>query len=205
MEIKLTKDLIFQKTKNDKIELLTKLNFWGNEIGDVSIIRYMPQLEIISLSLNKIKTLKWFARMENLIELHLRENLIEDIEEIKYLINCPKLRILSISGNPISKELNYRDIIINKLPQLVKLDDHIITSEERMKAQNKMEDVPQNNNKQNNSNSNNQIESRILKEEKKMESNGLKCILLLLQDLNLEELQIVEKATKEAKCKFNLD
>ena len=39
----------------------------------------------------------------------------------------------------------------------------------------------------------------------KMESNGLKCILLLLQDLNLEELQIVEKATKEAKCKFNLD
>lgn len=205
MEIKLTKDLIFQKTKNDKIELLTKLNFWGNEIGDVSIIRYMPQLEIISLSLNKIKTLKWFARMENLIELHLRENLIEDIEEIKYLINCPKLRILSLSGNPISKELNYRDIIINKLPQLVKLDDHIITSEERMKAQNKMEDVPQNNNKQNNSNSNNQIESRILKEEKKMESNGLKCILLLLQDLNLEELQIVEKATKEAKCKFNLD
>ena len=204
MEIKLTKDLIFQKTKNDKIELLTKLNFWGNEIGDVSIIRYMPQLEIISLSLNKIKTLKWFARMENLIELHLRENLIEDIEEIKYLINCPKLRILSLSGNPISKELNYRDIIINKLPQLVKLDDHIITSEERMKAQNKMEDVPQNNNKQNNSNSNNQIESRILKEEKKMESNGLKCILLLLQDLNLEELQIVEKATKEAKCKFNL-
>ena len=143
--------------------------------------------------------------MENLIELHLRENLIEDIEEIKYLINCPKLRILSLSGNPISKELNYRDIIINKLPQLVKLDDHIITSEERMKAQNKMEDVPQNNNKQNNSNSNNQIESRILKEEKKMESNGLKCILLLLQDLNLEELQIVEKATKEAKCKFNLD
>lgn len=86
MEIKLTKDLIFQKTKNDKIELLTKLNFWGNEIGDVSIIRYMPQLEIISLSLNKIKTLKWFARMENLIELRLRENLIEDFEEIKYLI-----------------------------------------------------------------------------------------------------------------------
>ena len=148
MEIKLTKDLIFQKTKNDKIELLTKLNFWGNEIGDVSIIRYMPQLEIISLSLNKIKTLKWFARMENLIELHLRENLIEDIEEIKYLINCPKLRILSLSGNPISKELNYRDIILSKLPQLVKLDDHIITSEERMKAQNKMEEVPQNNNKQ---------------------------------------------------------
>lgn len=72
-----------------------------------------------------------------------------------------------------------------------------------MKAQNKMEEVPQNNDKQ--TNSNNQIEIHILKKEKKKESNGLKCILLLLQDLNLEELQIVEKATKEAKCKFNLD
>lgn len=200
MDIKLTKDLIFQKTKNDKIELLTKLNFWGNEIGDVSIIRYMPQLEIISLSLNKIKTLKWFARMENLTELHLRENLIEDIEEIKYLINCPKLRILSLSGNPISKELNYRDIIINKLPQLVKLDDHIITSEERMKAKIIKENEPKNNKQ---INSINQIENDILKDQKKKESNGLKCILLLLQDLDLEELEIVEKATKEAKSKFN--
>lgn len=200
MDIKLTKDLIFQKTKNDKIELLTKLNFWGNEIGDVSIIRYMPQLEIISLSLNKIKTLKWFARMENLTELHLRENLIEDIEEIKYLINCPKLRILSLSGNPISKDLNYRDIIINKLPQLVKLDDHIITSEERMKAKIIKENEPKNNKK---INSINQIENDILKDQKKKESNGLKCILLLLHDLDLEELEIVEKATKEAKSKFN--
>ena len=106
VKIHLEENIIDYKSQNDKIELLTKLNFWGNEIGDVSIIRYMPQLEIISLSLNKIKTLKWFARMENLIELHLRENLIEDIQ--KYASHLEAKEIGAEVNSLISKELKIK-------------------------------------------------------------------------------------------------
>jgi len=42
------------KCKTDKIDALDKINFWGNELEDVSIIRQMPNLQIISLSVNKI-------------------------------------------------------------------------------------------------------------------------------------------------------
>ena len=134
MSIKLTRDLIFQKTKNDKIEYITMLNFWGCDIGDISIIQFMPMLETVSLSLNKIKTLQFFEGLSNLSELHLRENNICDLKEVNYLIHCDKLRILSLSGNPICEFSYYRAYVICKLPQIVKFDDVIISKEERIKA-----------------------------------------------------------------------
>lgn len=45
----------------------------------------MPNLEICSLSLNKINSLKDFATQKKLAELYLRKNLIADLSETKYL------------------------------------------------------------------------------------------------------------------------
>jgi Leucine-rich repeat (LRR) protein len=42
-------------------------------------------VEILSLSLNKITTLRDFANCPKLTELYLRKNLIADLGEIKYL------------------------------------------------------------------------------------------------------------------------
>ena len=94
----------------------------------------MPNLEIVSLSVNKIRTLKPFSFLPKLRELYLRKNMIADLNEIKYLIDNNNLKILWLSENPICENPNYRNIIISVLPQIIKLDDIIISEEERINA-----------------------------------------------------------------------
>lgn len=131
MSKKLTRELIAQKAKSDRIQDIKNINLWGSNIDNIDIIADMPSLEIVSLSINKITTLKPFDGLPNLKELYLRKNLITDINEIRFLTNCDNLRILWLSENPISDMKNYRKIIVQNLPQLAKLDDVMITDAER--------------------------------------------------------------------------
>ena len=81
----LTSELIMMKCKTDKISNIKNLNLWGNDLEDISIIKEMPNIEICSLSLNKIISLKEFSSSKKLTELYLRKNLISDLLEVKYL------------------------------------------------------------------------------------------------------------------------
>jgi len=147
MSKKLTHEFIATRVKNDRIENIKSINFWGNDIEEVSILRQMQNLEVISLSVNKIKSLRDFGYLKNLRELYLRKNLISDINEIKFLANCSNLRVLWINENPIALNKNYRLFVISCLPQLTKLDDNVITQEEKMQANNF--NLQSNNNKSN--------------------------------------------------------
>ena len=138
MTKKLSRELIAQKVKSDRIESIRNLNLWGSNIEDISIIEEMPSLEIVSLSVNKIRTLRPFANLKNLRELYLRRNLIANLNEIKYLNDCHNLSVLWLSENPICDNPNYRAVVICVLPQLQKLDDIAITEEERDKAEQKL-------------------------------------------------------------------
>ena len=134
MSKKLTQEFIALKAKSDRLQSITKLNLWGSDIDDVSIFKKMPMLEVVSLSVNKIRTLKDFSDMENLRELYLRNNLISDIREVKYLSTCPNLKILSLNENPIANMKGYRDTILRILPNLQKLDEAIVTEAEKEAA-----------------------------------------------------------------------
>jgi hypothetical protein len=138
MSKKLSRELIAQKVKSDRIESIRNLNLWGSNLEDISIIQQMPSLEVVSLSINKIRTLRPFANLNNLRELYLRRNLISNLNEIKYLSDCPNLKVLWLSENPICDNPNYRAVIICVLPFLEKLDDIPITDEERDKAEKKI-------------------------------------------------------------------
>ena len=138
MSKKLSRELIAQKVKSDRIESIRNLNLWGSNIEDISIIEEMPSLEIVSLSVNKIRTLRPFSNLTNLRELYLRRNLITNLNEIKYLTDCQNLNVLWLSENPICDNPNYRAVVICVLPQLQKLDDIAITDEEREKAEKKL-------------------------------------------------------------------
>lgn len=81
----LSSEMIMARCKTDNLALIKNLNLWGNEITDVSLIRQMKNLEVLSLSVNKIATLKDFVNCLKLQELYLRKNNIEDLSEIKYL------------------------------------------------------------------------------------------------------------------------
>ena len=140
MSKKLSRELIAQKVKSDRIESIRNLNLWGSNIEDISIIREMPSLEIVSLSVNKIRTLAPFANLQNLRELYLRRNLIANLNEIKYLTNCENLTVLWLSENPICDNPNYRKIVISVLPQLAKLDDIIIGKTGLIKMEEDLDD-----------------------------------------------------------------
>ena len=131
MSKKLTQEMISMKVKNDRIQTITHLNLWGSDLDDISILSKMPMLEVVSLSVNKVRFLKSFENMQNLKQLSLRKNLISDFNELKYLATCPNLQILWLNENPISDSPNYRSLVIKYLPSLIKLDDITITDSER--------------------------------------------------------------------------
>ena len=123
MSRKLTKDLIRSRLGIDNLENIKKLDLWGNNIDDISLLSEMPLLEIIFLSMNHIKDLSVFCNLKNVKELYLKDNKITDFNQIEYLRNCKKLEILDLIDNPISKQPNYRQKILEILPFLKKLDE----------------------------------------------------------------------------------
>lgn len=136
MSKKLTREYVVMRTKCDRLEKLKNLNLWGCDLEDVSVINQMSNLEVVSLSVNRIKTLKDFGTLRLLRELYLRKNFISDIGEIRFLEKCPNLKVLWLSENPLADTKNYRLIVIRSLPNLTKLDDTVISAEERNNALN---------------------------------------------------------------------
>ena len=49
----------------------------------------------------------------------------------KVLISCPRIRILSVKGNPLTKTAKYRDFIIERAPSLTQLDEKDVRPAER--------------------------------------------------------------------------
>ena len=130
----MTPELVMQKCKFDKINDIKNLNLWGNDLEDISLITEMPNIEICSLSLNKIVSLKDFSSCKKLTELYLRKNLVKDLQEIKYLTLCPNLKVLWLWDNPIADHPLYRQYIVKLLPNLIKLDNNAVTPEEKAEA-----------------------------------------------------------------------
>lgn len=88
----------------------------------------MPNLEVISLSINSIETLQYFSSCMGLQELYLRKNEIKDINEILYLSQLQFLKKLSLEDNPCTNVENYRLTVLKTLPNLEFLDNvrHVV-------------------------------------------------------------------------------
>jgi len=130
----LTAELVLARSKIDNLSMVKKVNVWGNDIEDVRILRQMSNVEILSLSVNKINSLREFSNCPKLQELYLRKNNIADLSEIRYLVDLPDLKILWLYDNPCSDTPNYRHYVIKALPGLSKLDNEPVTPEEREAA-----------------------------------------------------------------------
>lgn len=130
----LTADLILLRAKTDRLSNIKNLNLWGNELDNVAVLRDMNNVEVLSLSVNKISTLKDFSHCTKLTELYLRKNAIHDLREVNFLANLKYLRVLWLWDNPCSEHPLYRAFIISTIPTLIKLDNTAITPEERQQA-----------------------------------------------------------------------
>jgi Leucine-rich repeat (LRR) protein len=127
----LTAEVVLARCKCEKLAQIKNINLWGSELEDVSILKDMPNIEICSLSLNKIRSLRDFTHCKKMTELYLRKNCIENLQDIKYLQHLPALKVLWLWDNPICQHPNYRSFIIKVLPTLTKLDNAAVTPEER--------------------------------------------------------------------------
>ena len=112
----LTVELIVMKTKNNHMHTIQKLNLWGNDINDISICSQMPALEVLSLAVNNIFTLKDLKGCTNLKELYLRKNMIASLSELRHLSGLQNLSVLQLMENPVASDSNYRLAVIKALP-----------------------------------------------------------------------------------------
>ncbi|MCL4148918.1 UNVERIFIED_CONTAM: hypothetical protein GTU68_010076 [Idotea baltica] len=112
-----------------KVEL-----FRGSELTNVAVVRNLPNVEVLSLSVNQIATLEDFQYCNNLQELYIRKNNISDINEVLYLQQIPKLKSLWLSDNPCADFNEYRLTVLRALPHLQKLDNVSVEPEEIQQA-----------------------------------------------------------------------
>ena len=88
----------------------------------------MQSLEVLSLAVNRINTLKDVQYCFNLRELYLRKNNLASLAEVpRYLGGLSNLSKLSLGENPLAENPKYRQFVIKALPQLEKLDNEDIT------------------------------------------------------------------------------
>ncbi|CEF67986.1 Protein C21orf2 [Strongyloides ratti] len=127
--VKLTSAIIYSRTRCST-DTVKKINLWGCEIDDISICKEMVNLQVLSLSRNKIKTCEPLKYCINLEELYLRGNEIEDFHEFDWLKDLKKLKVLWIDENPCTKNLDYRKAIVRLIPTLTKLDDRCVSEED---------------------------------------------------------------------------
>ncbi|XP_048579240.1 cilia- and flagella-associated protein 410 isoform X2 [Nematostella vectensis] len=134
---KLNKKQVLGRSRAKSLESVKNLNFWGSSLSDVSLVRELPNVEVLSLSVNSIASLKDFAFCPRLKELYLRRNCINDLKEIGFLKKLPKLRVLWLSDNPCCTTENYRETVLKNLPRLIRLDNVAVDDTEPLLAKEK--------------------------------------------------------------------
>jgi len=131
--VKLTEEMIVARTRVSDMSNVKKLNCWGAELTDVSVLRKLVNVEVLSLSVNCITTLADIQNCKNLQELYIRKNKIPDLNEVCWLRELTKLKNLWLEENPCCNQTQselYRSTVIRNLPQLQKLDNVVVQPDE---------------------------------------------------------------------------
>lgn len=130
--MKLTRKLVLAKAKASDLESVKKLNCWGCNLTDVSIFSQMPNIEVLTLSVNSISSLAPLSGCLSLCELYLRKNMIPSLSELSHLRPLTRLKVLWLAENPCcgSDSGQYRLTVLRCLPHLQKLDNQVVTEDE---------------------------------------------------------------------------
>ena len=131
-----TREMIIQKhkLKTNDLSHLKNINLCLFEIDSLAVLREMPNLEIVSLSHNKVSTLKDLSYCHKLTEIYIRKNAICDLQEVAHLSRLPNLRVLWLAHNPCADHPYYRPYCVRKLQTLIKLDNAEVKKDERTTA-----------------------------------------------------------------------
>ena len=109
----------------------------NNLIEEIEGLTKLKELEYLNMAVNSIKTIKGIRRCECLNKLDMTLNFVdlEDIEEsVEEMEWCENLQELYFTGNPCTDWEHWREYIIAKLPQVMRLDGTDVTRSERLVA-----------------------------------------------------------------------
>ncbi|KAL3681837.1 hypothetical protein R1sor_024793 [Riccia sorocarpa] len=112
-------------TKIENIAHLTtlkELDLSFNSIERIEGLETLTNLTDLSLFNNKITKLEGLETLEDLVCLSLGNNFISELEDVAYFRQFRKLRLLVLSGNPISKDPEYRLFVIAFMRNMLYLD-----------------------------------------------------------------------------------
>merc|ERR1740123_1284125 len=83
----------------------------------------LPVLREFYLPFNHVTDLSALSWHDTLEVLDIEGNGVEDREEVEVLQTCPRLRELTLSGNPVLRGALSRKEVLSMLPALEVLDD----------------------------------------------------------------------------------
>lgn len=129
------------------------LDLHGNKISRIEKISHLTELRVLNLAGNEIATVTSLAGLESLTELNLRRNKITAVYDIEQLPNLQRLFMsyneikkfqdisclsksvslteLSLDGNPLANDSNYKQNIIQHVPSIQQLDMKRISDDEK--------------------------------------------------------------------------
>ncbi|KFQ72252.1 Leucine-rich repeat and IQ domain-containing protein 1, partial [Phaethon lepturus] len=109
--------------------LLRELHLDDNSISAVRMLSlyWLPLLQILLLSQNRLTELVPLNSFVSLEKLDIKNNCLSDLKGvITWLSGCYRLKELSLSGNPLLQERNWRPSLCKVLPSLQFLDGEIL-------------------------------------------------------------------------------
>jgi Leucine-rich repeat (LRR) protein len=138
---KLLEELSLEKNRIQKIEglshlqYLKKLDLGSNKIREIENLEGLDNLTQLSLEDNEIYMMVGLDSLLNLMEFYIGNNVLTNIKQIILLKKLPKLIILDISGNEMSRERFY---IIYHLKKKLKVLDGISIEQTEIQQSNEM-------------------------------------------------------------------
>eukprot|EP01033_Poteriospumella_lacustris_P011592 gene11592-8262_t len=111
-----------------------------NAITTIKGLEKLTQLEDLSLYSNKIETIEGLDHCKRLQCLSLGNNMIRSMEQVKKLRAQRSLRMLTLSGNPIASEGEYRSFLLAYIDSITYLDYAMIDENDRAMAKEQYHD-----------------------------------------------------------------
>ena len=121
-ELSLEDNLLTKIQNLDCLVYLKKLDLGRNFISKIEGLQSLDCLTQLSLEDNLIDSLVGVELLSTIMELYIGNNKLDNLKEIALLKDLPKLIILDISGNSLTKEPDSRLHIIFNLKKLKVLD-----------------------------------------------------------------------------------
>lgn len=135
LKIPAIENLGVTKDQNDTIDLT------DNDIRFLGNFPLLAQLKNLGLANNLIARIdpRLAFTIPSLQTLVLTNNSISDLGQVAHLSKLRQLEYLSLMGNPVSREKNYREFVIWKVPSVRVLDFRRVRNQERELAKQLME------------------------------------------------------------------